>query len=653
VETVETKVIENQGSVSESGRDANGRNKSGALASARTGSVQKLELATGSVVTGGSVEASEKQERIALRRAQVCEELDSLIKREQCSIAEGIRIYLELYNNTAQSSVIYATLGEISESTLRRWHKTWKKDKDWRSLIPQWKSGNVGHEVPTEDFNWIIGMLHSDDKPSISSALRWWHLKLRTEGRAQPVSDRTMRRAIDVFAQKHAGRWTYMRRGAKYFREHYLPSVLQDGSGIRVGDLWYSDGCTLNIEVMNPYTQKPCRPTFVPFMDYTSRMIVGFDLDFTENRRVIASAYRNAITLWGFVPLYVKWDNGKAFRSLQGTKLNRRELEELRQLERDEIAEISGNIYATGVLEILNSLPYNPTGKPQIERWFGTLDNGFERYMPGYRGNSIGMKPAHLMRNEKHLQALNEKRKGNDILTVTEAKILLQWWIIEVYGMEAHEGLGGRKPWEVWQEGIKQIDESRRRNPEELWYLMLTQEVKKLDRGGVKVRGLWYYDEALFDYVGRKVYVRYDQMDDRYVFVYDELNKPICRALLRDEHDPLVTVRGSADAKLQYVNEMKRIRNLENRVKRDSELLAEMTQDGGTFMQDAIAQVREMKPTQQITNLGHAIPELPSEPQSSVADASSKEGKQETEQDDESGYTLPPDYLAALGMERR
>lgn len=317
----------------------------------------------------------------------------------------------------------------------------------------------------------------------------------------------------------------------------------------------------------------------------------------------------------------------------------------MRQLERDEIAEISGNIYATGVLEILNSLPYNPTGKAFQERFYGTMDKGFERFMPGYRGASIGDKPAHLMRNEKHLQALNEKRTSGITLTVTEAKILLEWWMIAVYGMEPHDGIGGKKPWEVWQEGVKNIDASRRRNPDELWYLMLSQEVKKLDRSGVKVRDLWYYDEALFDYVGRKVYVRYDQMDDRYVFVYDEARQPICRALLRIEHDPLVTVRGSADGKLQYTAEMKRKANLEKRIKRDAELLQELTHEGGMFMQEAIQKVQDMKATGQLTTISHELPKLP-DPNTEAA--SSRLEEPETKEDKDE--VISREFLDAIGV---
>ncbi|MDD3536189.1 MAG: transposase family protein [Candidatus Cloacimonetes bacterium] len=614
---------------------------------------QQVELAlpSGSVVTQGVLKLSEKQERIGLRRAQLCEDLHRFRQMESSqqakqSLSSAITAYLELYNAGAHQSVIHASLGDISASTLRRWYNLWlAAGRDWRALMPGWKSGNVGHTVPQEDFNWLLGILHSDGMPPVASAIKWWHVKLRMEGREQPVSDRTMQRAISVYAQAHAGRWAYMRRGAKYFRENYLPYVFQDHSKIFVGDLWYSDGCLLNFDVINPYTGKGCRPLLVTFMDYASRMIPGFDLDFSENRRVIASAYRNAITLWKFVPLYIKWDNGRAYKSLQGEKMSREEREQLRQRERDEIAEISGNIYATGVLEILNSLPYNPTGKAFQERFYGTLDSGLERFLPGYRGNSISNKPAHLARNEKHLQELHEKRTKGIALTVMEAKILIEWWILDVYGMEPHEGIGGRKPLELWQEGLQNIDASRRRNPDELWYLMLSQEVKKLDRSGVKVRGLWYYDEALFDYVGRKVYVRYDQMDERYVFVYDELKQPICRAMLRHTHDPLATVRGSEDERMRYTAEMKQKARLEKRVKRDAELLQEFMQEGGMFMQEAIAKLQDMKAKGQLTNIGYEIPEIPD---ASAEKAAEKE--EEPEAKAESDVVIPREFLDAIGV---
>ena len=133
-------------------------------------------------------------------------------------------------------------------------------------------------------------------------------------------------------------------------------------------------------------------------------------------------------------------------------------------------------------------------------------------------------------------------------------------------------------------------------------------------------------------------------MDDRYVFAYDELRQPICRALLRAEHDPLVTVRGSADAKLQYVNEMKRRGRLEKRIKKDAELLQEITSDGGMFFQEAIHKVRQMKAQAQLTNTSHAIPEMP-------APGDAPEPKPEPEPEEKPNEpVLPPDYLDALGI---
>ena len=112
-------------------------------------------------------------------------------------------------------------------------------------------------------------------------------------------------------------------------------------------------------------------------------------------------------------------------------------------------------------------------------------------------------------------------------------------------------------------------------------------------------------------------------------------------------------MRGSADAKLQYQHEMQRIRRLEKRIKSDAEELQELTRDGGTFMQEAIHKVRNLKPTQQITNLGHALPELPAAPQEGESERVREGEKLTQETEEERGFTLPRDYLDALGVNNR
>ena len=76
-----------------------------------------------------------------------------------------------------------------------------------------------------------------------------------------------------------------------------------------------SDGHKLNFPVINPWTGKAERPTLVTWFEAAARMPVGFDIDFTENKRVIMSSFRNALIASGYCPKYVKLDNGKAFRS--------------------------------------------------------------------------------------------------------------------------------------------------------------------------------------------------------------------------------------------------------------------------------------------------------------------------------------------------
>lgn len=210
---------------------------------------------------------------------------------------------------------------------------------------------------------------------------------------------------------------------------------------------------------------------------------------------------------------------------------------------------------------------------------------------------------------------------------------------MDVYAMEPNDGLNGRRPLEVWQEGIAKIAPERKRNPDELWYLMLSTEIKKLDRNGVKIRGIWYYHETLIEYVGRKVYVRFDQMDDRYVFVYDEAKNPICRALARVEHDPLATVRGTEEDKLSLVNDLKFRRQQEKKTRKEAHKLADMTVGTGMFLQDAVARVSALP--EKLTNVGSELPSLPQSP-ASIPD--------KPEDKPESSEVLSREFLDAIGV---
>ena len=424
-------------------------------------------------------------------------------------------------------------------------------------------------------------MSSSDRK--LDSGLRLLHYWNRKHGRTQLCSDRTLRRAWEAWKSCNHAIYTLNRYGEKYLKEHLLPMQELDWSLVSPGELWFSDGHTLNFPVINPFTGKTERPTLITWFDAATRMPVGFDIDFTENKRIIMSSFKNALMFSGYCPRYVKIDNGKAFRSQEFsgklTKAQRELLEEEDQIER---TIIQGALYQCGVERVSFGIPYNSTSKAPLERWHGTLDKGIESLMPQYSGNSVANKPARMSRNEKFLQRL----ESGGALSLLETKLIIDEWITEIYGQEEHSGIAGKKPYDYYLETLPHIPAEQKKSPAEFYWLMLSTEVKKLSHNGVRVRDIDYWAEDLINYVGQSVSVRYEQMDDRFVYVFRSDGAFICRAELQLKSDPLATLRpGSEIQAMEVSHRIKRQRSLLKKVKK-----ATLAYNRETLGDDAILQ---------------------------------------------------------------
>ena len=72
-----------------------------------------------------------------------------------------------------------------------------------------------------------------------------------------------------------------------------------------------ADGHTLNFQVINPFTGKPCRATLLGFLDWKSGGLVGYDIMLEECTQNIASALRNkekipcAVTFGRMLNIYI------------------------------------------------------------------------------------------------------------------------------------------------------------------------------------------------------------------------------------------------------------------------------------------------------------------------------------------------------------
>jgi putative transposase len=340
------------------------------------------------------------------------------------------------------------------------------------------------------------------------------------------------------------------RDGEKYYDENINKTILRDLSKLKVGDVWITDGHVLAFDIIDKFTGKPKRMIMIMYYDWASRMPVGISLATTENSEHIKLAFRNGCINAGYAPLIVYQDNGRAFRSVAKDK---KEFE----------YNISG-IYSRVGAQVTFAKPYNAKAK-NIERFFKTFQEDFERFISSFRGSKIGDKPADLQRHEKWIKK-NRERKP---LLMEEAMRMIDFYVMNFYANTPHKGLNGKTPLEVWNSA--QIDESRLINPEKLNYLMLSREIKRINNNGITFTKLLYYNPKLIKHVGQPCIIRYDFRNINLIKVYDKKNRFICDAYQRELIDPLVRFTDNQINKELLERDLKEISNNKKKAKKLAE----------------------------------------------------------------------------------
>lgn len=450
-------------------------------------------------------------------------------------------------------------VGSVSWKTLDRWQKMLDEaGGDSWGLAPKYGSSRGLYSV--SEFEAKILLKHAMNPNGLPYAMIIAEARkeLLRLGYPMRLSDATYQRWLQRHGTDNGYAHDLMRHGEKALNDHYLPSLRRDLDKIEVGDILVADGHTLNFTMLDPLTGRPKRMTLVLVFDFKSSMPVGVEFSATENTAAIASAYRRAIMMLGFVPKMFSTDNGRAFKSSFFTK------------KRDDARNILSEQAFSGLFDRLkphgfiahhNALPYHGQSKP-VERFFGTMAQ-FEQRMPTFLGNSIENRVASERRNEKFARHLRERWSGGahpDIRTVYS--MLVEWFAeYATRPMSKSAFYGGRKPIDVFQESMEKVRslegfERRLIEASELRYLMMAEVTRTIRNGKVKLFGREYYADELVGYrPGEKsVVLRYDLFDeamDGKVLIYDERGEDlICEAtddLLIGHHPAARTLGGAED----------------------------------------------------------------------------------------------------------
>ena len=433
--------------------------------------------------------------------------------------------FLELYNTGILHEEIFKTLGKTSIGSLYRWRALLNYNSDWTALVGQYKYSTRKEYHTTlneEQIKIFLKILLSPNSFSIGKSISLTKHILKERGYEILPKDVTFRRYAVWFRDNNYDKWILAREGQKALKDKVEPYIVRNASLLKSGQVLIADGHTLNFQVINPFTGKPCRATLLGFLDWKSGGLVGYDIMLEECTQNIASALRNAILKMDHIPEYVYQDNGRAFKSkfFNGDK-------KFEELGFSGVYEKLGTkpIYAT---------PYNARAKV-IERFFLDFQEGFEKLMPSYIGTSIENKPAYLKRNEKLHKQIHEQNSFTP--SIEQAIKLIDKWL-EFKHSQTCPNDKTKTIKEVLDEVEKQnIIESN------LDDLMMAMEIKNIGRNGIRFLKADYFDEALYG-IKEKAIIKYSLFDLSYIKVYTLKGEFICRANRVTSTHPLANQMG-------------------------------------------------------------------------------------------------------------
>jgi putative transposase len=440
------------------------------------------------------------------------------------SKVEEWKAITEEFNTGKLVPDLLALKGVRTERALRMWVETYvSSDFDCYALIHQGRATVKGRKVTSEEQAVLLNILLTPRRVKMGTAITRLKQMEMLGMLESPSSQPTLKRWCQDWSTTHPGEWAQAREGSKYVAEKVIKSIIRDQSKLRVGDVFVADGHKLAFDIINPETGKPQRMLLILIIDWASRYPVGAALATSENSQHICVAFRNAFLTWGATPKYVYLDNGKAFRA----KLFHGDWE------KHDLEDELGGIFPRLGIGVTFAKEYNAQSKI-IERFFNTFQEQFERFVTTFRGANVADKPATLMRNEIWMQKMFEGKAP----TVEEAIQMMNFYFRRIYGCYPHQGIGNRKPYEVFSSA--QIPEDRRVDPTRLHYLMLTAMRRKVNAEGIMLHRLRYYHESLVNYVGQQVNIRFDYAVSTSIMVFDANDSYLCHAELRQTQHPFI-----------------------------------------------------------------------------------------------------------------
>ena len=403
-----------------------------------------------------------------------------------------------------------AKSNNIHLATLYDWLSKFKTTNTLLSLIPKYKKrGGKGKSKLPKDIEITIDTFINErylsrQKISIAKLHREINANLKYRGYRQ-VSYNTLRNRINQLDERKVfrireGKSAYnnsLRESKKSYEVQYPLQVIQ------------IDHTPLDIEIVDETYRKPIgRPYITVAIDIFSRMVYGLYLSLDA-----PSFYSVGQTIYlGFTPKdkYLKDLGIDSKWEIYGVP---------NTIHLDNAAEFRGE-QLKRVCEIFNiNIDFRPRATPyyggHIERFIRTLNQEIHSLM----GTTFS--------NPQERKEYDSSKKA--VFTLKELERYIVKWVTDYYHNAPHEGLQNKTPKEKFLEGILGSETS---SPAPLRVLttqeleiakisLLPYEERTIQRTGVSLHGITYYDEALIPFMTP---APQNKQKEKYIFRYDPKN---------------------------------------------------------------------------------------------------------------------------------
>jgi putative transposase len=440
------------------------------------------------------------QRDLAFERLEILAAWERFAEAAGMSLNASVNAFVEHYRSSNPA--------KISRGTLFRWRKA-NEAKGPAGLAPAWTNGKEAFSEGTispEAKAYFLDMYGVQNQTCMSTC--YFHLKRKAKDTGWNIpSYSTMKRIVNEIPQPVKD---LLRHGKKRFLDRSVPYIDRDKSVLKGNEIWESDHHQVDVAVVR-YDGTVGFPWLTAWQDVKSNKITAWTLVSKPSGDSINISFHRGISEYG-LPENVHLDNGKDYRSRVFTGYRGKRMKVSEETEHVEYNRIAfEGIYKDLGINIIWAHPYNARTK-QIEGWFNTFEREFGKFFHGYRGGNVTKRP----------EKLKDEWREKKVATFDELKEAIQRFVNWFNQEREHTGKGMEKrtPNAVY---FANLEKKRMISEAELSLLFSSwPKVETVKQQGIKVLENYYWNpEINFNYLGRKVLVRYSEDDISKIFVFD------------------------------------------------------------------------------------------------------------------------------------